>query len=226
MFFLCCWSLKPIVVSSIRDHEGRDVKAARASALTQTLKSLENRTTLDTIISEYLLELVMFGSTRRLRLIFSMCLLLALLGLSAGCSDDSSGNGGKTRDTGSVTDTSTATDAMVDAPADTGTDAPTDIGVDAPADIGVDAPADIGVDAPADIGVDAPADIGVDAPADAGGLGPDQCRNMNDCTSGGMTCLAPGESVGCGICRHPTPSEACNTDADCTGGQILRARRP
>jgi hypothetical protein len=49
----------------------------------------------------------------------------------------------------------------------------------------------------------------------SGGLGPGQCRTDADCTgNGGVFCLAPGESPGCGVCY--IPPNPCTADAECT----------
>lgn len=45
----------------------------------------------------------------------------------------------------------------------------------------------------------------------------DDCRDDGDCT-GAMTCLRPGESLGCGACMVPV--ELCTASTDCSGTDV------
>jgi len=53
---------------------------------------------------------------------------------------------------------------------------------------------------------------GTSYPGAGGGVGSD-CRSQADCGSATVTCLAPGESPGCGICQQL--KAPCTVDGDC-----------
>ena len=128
-----------------------------------------------------------------------------------------------------------AADAVADADADAVADAAADADAVAVADAVADAVSDtakpdVTADVAPDIAKDVAADIAPDVPPDVakdtGGpdpfADPNSCGAEKDC-KGGQMCIAPGESIGCGMCMNV--ENPCTSSAVCNKGYVCKPQQ-
>ncbi|MBM4344577.1 MAG: hypothetical protein FJ100_14525 [Deltaproteobacteria bacterium] len=109
-------------------------------------------------------------------------------------------------DAGAEVGDATAAEAVADVPVDAGAADAGDTAADGPKEVADVAPADV---APPDI---AAIDTGMDAKTEVAAPKDGQCTAEVGCKNA-MMCIAPGESIGCGMCMKVETS--CDSDAAC-----------